>query len=30
MTMDAISRWTGFGLLPAAVVLGFILWATGV
>lgn len=26
LTMDAISRWTFFGLLPAAVVLALILW----
>jgi hypothetical protein len=26
MTIDALSRWTLFGLLPAAVVLAVVLW----
>jgi hypothetical protein len=26
VTMDALSRWTGFGLLPAALVLAGVLW----
>jgi hypothetical protein len=26
MTLDALSRWTLFGLLPAAAVLAVVLW----
>ena len=26
MTMDAISRWTFFGLIPATVVLWAVIW----
>jgi hypothetical protein len=29
VTMDALSRWSLFGLLPAAVVLGAVLWVAG-